>query len=261
MIDSHTHLNDEIFSADREEVIATALKDGINIFLEILSSENDWEKFKIFEKYENFFFAFGIHPHDSPLYSQNTLTKIDRYLKLKRTVGVGETGIDLWYHPENLKEQLGLTEIIMEKAAKFSKPCIFHIRNSKNGQSAYEIMLNFFKERKNIIGKEGIIHSFSGEVDEAKKFVDLGFYIGINATITYPKNEKLRECVKKIPLQKILTETDSPYLPPQRIRGKRNEPSSIKDIVEVISNLKGICFEKTNSVIEENFKKFLNQSF
>ncbi|MGC8867650.1 MAG: TatD family hydrolase [Elusimicrobiales bacterium] len=260
MIDSHTHLTDESFSFDREEVIARCFKSGVNFFLEVLTSPKDWEKFKIFEKYENFYFAFGIHPNDTSICFQKTVEKIDRYLNLKKTVAIGETGIDLWYHPQSFKDQLKLTEIMMDKALKFSKPCIFHIRNSKTNNSAYKIVLEFLKQRRNMINKQGIIHSFSGEVEEAKSLIDLGFYIGVNATITYPRNEKLRKVVKKIPLETILTETDSPYLPPQRIRGKRNEPSSVEDVIAAISDIKAVQSEKVSEIIEKNFLRFLSQS-
>lgn len=260
MIDSHTHLSDKQFEQDRYTVIKKSKEYGIKNFIEVFTSKDEWDLYSLFENDKDFYFAFGIHPHYSNTTKIEEIEKLQLYLKKDRTVAVGETGVDLWYHPENLEKQLELFEISVELAKKNNKPIILHIRNSKNGESAYKISLDFISQRKNKLIKRGIVHSFSGSIEEAKKFIELGFFIGINATITYPNNQKLRDIVKNLDLNHILTETDAPYLPPQRIRGKRNDPSSIKDITQTISLIKNIRIEKIEEIIDSNFYQFLNQS-
>lgn len=260
MIDSHTHLSDEKFDSDRDEIISESLKIGVKKFTEILCCEKEWEKVNLFKKYSCFYFVFGIHPHDADIWNDNSFKKINEYLKHPACIGIGETGIDLWYYPERLRNQIELMEKFIEKSKEHSKPLIFHIRNSKKSDSAYRIVLDIIKSKKNEIKTPSIVHSFSGEFNEAKEFIENGFFIGINATITYPGNRKIFETVKNIPLDMILTETDSPYLPPQRIRGKRNDPRSVKDIINAISEIKKISPYEVERIIDENFERFVNQS-
>lgn len=260
MIDSHTHLSDERFNSDRDDVILKSIDCGIKKFLEVLTTPEEWQKWTLFEKYNEFYFAFGIHPHNADQYQEKDIIKLINYLSFKNCVAVGETGIDLWYHPEKLSKQLILLETIIEIAYKNSKPLIFHIRNPKQNVSAYKIVYEFINTRKKMITKRGIIHSFSGMPEEAKKFIELGFFIGINATVTYPKNNNLLDTLKKISIEDILTETDSPYLPPQTMRGMRNDPRSINYIIKTISEIKNIKINLVEDTIDLNFSRFLNQS-
>ena len=253
MIDSHLHLSDERFNIDRDRVIENSINNGVKIFLEVLCSQKDWNKISLFKKYsKNFYFSVGIHPHYFRSYTDDDIKKLERLIKDdERIIGVGEIGVDLWYYPDSLKEQTELMLKQIEVANRNNKILVFHIRNSKNSTNAYD---EFFNVTKNIIKVKSIIHSFSGNYDNAKKAIDRGFYIGINATITYPKNDSLREIIKKIGPSFIVTETDSPYLPPQRIRGKRNEPSNIKDIIKALSEILKLESFRIEEYIEKNFK-------
>ncbi|MCX7647036.1 MAG: TatD family hydrolase [Elusimicrobiales bacterium] len=257
MIDSHTHLSDEKFDSDRIEIIEKSISMGINIFLEVLCSEKEWDRKKYFDSYpDNFYFSFGIHPHYTDENTLSNLEELKRQFSDPKCVAVGEIGLDLWYYPDKLKDQLGLLENQIYIANELNKPTIFHIRNSKSGNDAYDEFFNFIKGK---IKKRGIIHSFSSGTEDAKKATDMGFLIGVNATITYPKNNDLREAVKLIGLDNIISETDSPYLPPQRIRGKRNDPSSVKDIIQSLSLLTDERTEKIEEKISKNFFDFINQ--
>jgi len=258
MIDSHTHLTDSKFDSDRDKIIEKSISSGIDIFLEILCSKDEWRNFKLVEKYQdNFLFSFGIHPHHTKELSNENLIELEKYLKLEKCVALGEAGLDLWYYPDKLKEQLSLLEPQIELANKLLKPIVFHIRNSKNGNDAYQEFFSFIKGRHK---KQAVIHSFSGTLSDAKKAIDMGFYLGINATLSYPKNNELRETVKFTGTENLLTETDSPYLPPQRIRGNRNDPGSITDIIDLISSITSTDREKVTAETESNFKKlFLNR--
>lgn len=260
MIDTHTHLSDKSFDKDRNFVIEKAKGAGVKKFIEVFTSPNDWQLYNLFEKDDDFYFVFGIHPHYSNTTTSNDMDNLKYYLAKEKVVGIGEAGIDLWYNPQTLNKQLELFEKTIELSKRLNKPLILHLRSSRDGHSAYKVAIDFISQRKNQLSKIGIVHSFSGKFDEAKKFVELGFLIGINATITYPKNQNLREVVNKLDIEHILTETDSPYLPPQRIRGKRNDPTSIIDIIEAISEIKNLPLYDVDKTIELNFLKFLNQS-
>jgi len=257
MIDSHTHLSDEKFDSDRTEVIKKSISLGVNIFLEVLCSEKEWDRKKYFDSYpDNFYFSFGIHPHYTDENTLSNLEKLKRQFSDSKCVAVGEIGLDLWYYPEKLKDQLHLLESQISIANELNKPTIFHIRNSKSGNDAYDEFFNFIKGK---IKKRAIIHSFSSGMEDAKKAADMGFLIGVNATVTYPKNHELRQALKTVGIDNILCETDSPYLPPQRIRGKRNDPSSVKDIIQSLSLLTDERTEKIEEKISKNFFDFINQ--
>ncbi|HOJ85535.1 MAG: TatD family hydrolase [Elusimicrobiales bacterium] len=257
MIDSHTHLSDEKFDSDRTEVIKKSISLGVNIFLEVLCSEKEWDRKKYFDSYpDNFYFSFGIHPHYTDENTLLNLEELKRQFSDPKCVAVGEIGLDLWYYPDKIKDQLSLLENQIYIANELNKPTIFHIRNSKSGNDAYYEFFNFIKGK---IKKRGIIHSFSSGTEDAKKAADMGFLIGVNATITYPKNHELRQALKTVGIDKILCETDSPYLPPQRIRGKRNDPLSVKDIIQSLSLLTDERTEKIEEKISKNFFDFINQ--
>ncbi len=255
MIDSHIHLSDEKFDEDREEVILNSFSKGIIKFVEVLCSSKEWERKNYFEKYkENFYFSLGIHPHYTNEFNEENLKKLAIELKQERVIAVGETGIDLWYYPDKLNEQLELMETQIELANKYNKLLIFHLRNPRKPQ----IKMPFIKGKiKTNFKFSGIIHSFSSDVNDAKKAMELGFFIGINATITYPKNNTLRNVVKYAGINNILIETDSPYLPPQKIRGKRNTPLSIIEIVEKISEITGKEKEIIEKTVTESFESLL----
>jgi TatD DNase family protein len=255
MIDAHTHLSSKNFDTDRDTVIENSIKSGVKEFIEVLCSCSEWQQIRYFEKYyQNFYFSLGIHPHYFKEYSEDNIKELEKLINSKRIIAVGETGIDLWYHPQNLKEQIELMLKQIEIANTNNKILVFHIRNPKNSSIAYD---EFFNVTKDLIKVKSIIHSFSGNYEDAKKALERGFYIGINATITYPKNTELRETIKKTGLTNILTETDSPYLAPQRIRGHRNDPTSIMDIIKVLSEILNKNFKEVEEEIELNFKKLI----
>ncbi|MEF3280363.1 MAG: TatD family hydrolase [Elusimicrobiota bacterium] len=263
MIDSHTHLSDEKFNQDRDDVINHCIKSGIKKFIEVLCSKDEWGKISLFDKYkENFFFSFGIHPHYTEQSTDEDFKKLEEYITTKRCVAIGETGIDLWYYPDKLKEQLNLLEKQIEISNKTKKPLIFHIRNPKGSDRAYSSFFDFIPGKINNGNYiPAVIHSFSGEINDARKAIDMGFLIGINATITYPKNQSLREIIKNFGINSSIVETDCPYLPPQRIRGKRNDPTSIIEIISAISEITKMKYEDVEDKINSNFNLFLSKNY
>ncbi|MFH1540898.1 MAG: TatD family hydrolase [Elusimicrobiota bacterium] len=249
MIDTHCHLLDSSFDSDRKEVIERVFSSGVTKLIEISIEPNLWQSsLDLCKQYKNIFCSIGFHPNDADKY-----VDFLHLLNDEKVVAIGECGLDYYRNNTDKKIQIAVFEKQLEIAVKFKKPVIIHCRSglSAIGQSEEDVF-NILSHQKNITG---VIHCFSSTIEFAEKFLQLGFYIGIDGPITYPNAKTLREVVKKIPLEKILLETDSPYLPPQNFRGKRNEPSYIKYIAEKIAEIKNLPIFEISKITDENAKK------
>ncbi|HAM39581.1 MAG: hypothetical protein A2474_03180 [Elusimicrobia bacterium RIFOXYC2_FULL_34_12] len=241
MIDTHCHLLDESYNNDRREVIERAFAEGITKIIEISVEPSLWQNsVELCKKYSNIFCSFGIHPHDAERY-----TDYIHLISDEKVVAVGECGLD--YHRDSFdkKIQAEIFEKQLEIAKKFNKPVIVHSREAE--EDSYNI-LSRYKDLK------GVIHCFSSTPGYAEKFLSLGFYLGIDCPVTYPKADNLKKVVKQVPIERILLETDAPYLPPQKFRGKRNEPSYIKYIAEEIAKIKNIPIDAVSEITDNNAK-------
>ncbi len=234
LIDSHTHTNLEQFKDDYDEVIKRALDEDvwmINIGVDMLSSQN---AVKIAHEYnEGVYAACGLHPNDvSDSFDFNLLKKI---ASDKKVVGIGETGLD-YFKTEDEEKKIKQIDFLMkhiEIAKELKKPIIIHCRD------AHEDAIKVLKA--NIKGVCGVIHFFTGTMEQAKKYIDLGFYLSFAGVITFTKDYD--EIVKWVPIDRILVETDAPFVSPVPNRGKRNEPSYVKFTAEKLAELKGVTFE------------------
>lgn len=235
-IDTHCHILDSSFNKDRETIISNSLNKNVKKLIEIGCEVQDWQSVISFaEQKNNVFCAIGLHPHDAKLISKENLLKLEELCGSKKVVGIGETGLDYYYEnsPRNLQKDSFIEHLKI--SYKLRKPVIIHCRN------AYTDLINILKsEHKNCNFFSGVVHCFSGNLQEAKEIISLGFYLGIDGPVTYPNARLLRSIVQEMPLEKILLETDSPYLPPQIYRGKRNEPSHLVFIAEEIAKIKKV---------------------
>jgi len=238
LIDTHTHLNDARFDADRAETIKRAKAAGVSNIIEIACDPQKWdEALKLSAANRGIYCSLGIHPQEAKQCTPELFEQLEQLLKNPSVIALGETGFD--YHYENSSRNTQKEVFIkhIELSIKIGKPLVIHCRPSSSaGKDAYDDLIQILKERP----CRGVIHCFSGSVAEAVELAAIGYYLGIDGPITYPKSEILREVVKQIPLDRLLTETDSPYLPPQGFRGKRNEPSYIEHIAKEIARIKGI---------------------
>jgi TatD DNase family protein len=242
MIDTHCHLLDSSFDKDRKEVIERAFSEGISGIIDINVEPSSWESsLKLCEKYENIFCTIGIHPNDADKY-----TDFSNLLNNKKVIAVGECGLDYYRDYVSKDIQIKVFEKQLEIAISLNKPVVIHCRQAE------EDVYNILSKYKGVVG---VIHCFSSSVEYAEKFLQIGFYLGIDGPVTYPKADVLREIVKKVPIDKILLETDSPYLPPQKFRGKRNEPLYIKFVAEEIARIKEIPVDSVTKTTDENAKK------
>ncbi len=248
MIDTHAHLDFPQFNNDREKVIEQAFSSGlealINIGVDLESSE---KSINLAEKYKNIYATVGFHPHDASKLNQGTLNELEKLASHPKVVAIGEIGLDFYRNlsPENVQIRAFKEQI--ELAKKLKLPIVVHVRN------AYKKALEILKT--DAIGLKGVLHCFSGDENEAKQALSLGFYLSFNGTLTY-KNSRAAELVKKIPLSSILTETDCPYLTPEPMRGKRNEPKLVRLVIEkVVQVSSSHTFREIDEIFTQNAKK------
>lgn len=243
----------ESFEKDRKEVIERSLQEGLVYMLTVGTEERYFQKvIEILDKYPSIYGAIGIHPHNSKDYNDKLSEIINRYLKHRKVVAYGEIGLDFFrnYSPRNYQIKAFTEQIELAKEAKL--PIIIHSRN------AQEETLKILQEAN--IGS-GVIHCYSYDLDTAKKVLDMGLCISIPGTITYNNTQQLTEIVKYVPTDRILAETDAPFLTPHPYRGKRNEPSFVKLIVERIARIKNEDVEELAMTILDNFSRlFLKNS-
>ena len=249
IIDSHCHLNYEPMSSSLKETINRANKDGVKYLLTISTEDKSFNKIlEIVSNYKCVFGSYGIHPHEAKnhklIKSNDILKKIKNN---KKIIGVGETGLDFYYNYSEKNDQIkSFEEHII--AAQISKlPIIVHTRNAEI--ETLEILKKHYLKKEFKI----LIHCFTGSKDFAFKLLDLGAYISASGVVTFKNSQNLANTFKIIPNERILVETDSPYLAPVPLRGKPNEPSYIIHTVQFLSKLKKISFDDFSNLTSTNF--------
>jgi TatD DNase family protein len=248
IIDTHCHLNTTEFDTDLHDVITRANSNGVEKIICIgMYKEANLKALDIIKRYDQVYATIGIHPsYVNESYDETLLTE---QLKNKKVVAIGEIGIDLYWVKDNLDLQIELFKKQLDLSLKLNLPVIIHLRNS--AQEIYDVL-------KTYQGLKGVMHCFSEDIFWAQKFMDLGFYIGIGGPVTFKKNLVTKTLVKEIPLDRLLVETDSPYLAPSPHRGKRNEPAYTKLVVEEIAALRGLTSEEIASITTENAHRLFN---
>jgi TatD DNase family protein len=252
LIDTHAHLQFKAYDDDRDKVVARSSKGlaaVVNVGAKIDSSE---EAVRLAKKIPNFYAAVGIHPHHADEWQKDWIKKLEELAKEPKVVAIGEIGLDNHKYEGSPKPNLAKqTKLLLEQielAKKLDLPVIFHCRD------AYDELYEVIKPYKKL---EGLAHCFMGTSEQVKKFLNLGLYISFSGNITYKRNEYIREAAKIVPLNRMLVETDAPYLPPEPHRGKRNEPVYVKIVAETVARVKSENFEKTVETIHKNSIKLL----
>ena len=255
IIDSHCHLNFPQFKNKLDEIINRALDKGVSKMLTISTKLNDISKIEgISNSYSNVYNSVGIHPHECKNYKDLCLEDLLKYTKNPKCIGIGESGLDFFYENSSKELQIKLFKIHIEAARKSSLPLIVHTRDADN--KTIEILQNEMK--KGVFS--GLIHCFSTSRELAEKAIDLGFYISISGIITFNKSNELRNIVKELPLNRLLVETDAPYLAPEPFRGKCNEPSYVLETAKYIANLLNLSCEEFCNKTTENFYRLFSKS-
>lgn len=242
MIDTHVHLNDDHFEHIIDETIKRAHENGINKMIIVgYDKKTSLKAVKIAHEYDNIYASVGLHPSEVSK-DNSDLDWLIELLNDDKVIAIGEIGLD--YHWDTSNKDLQKKYFIMQIniANEYKMPIIIHNRD------ACKDTLEIVKKYANI---KGIMHCFSGSIEIAHKYMKLGFLLGIGGVVTF-KNSNLREVVKEIPLDYMVSETDSPYLAPTPYRGKPNEPKNIRLIIEEISHIKNVTIEEIEKRMEEN---------
>ena len=250
MIDTHTHLYSEQFDEDRKEVIERAVNKGISKFyLPAIDSETHEKMLDLETAYTGKMFAMmGLHPSSvKPETWENELKIVENYLNQRSFVAIGEIGIDLYWDKSTLDIQVKAFELQIDWAIERDLPIVIHTRESFD--EVFEVL-----ERKKHPKLRGIFHCFSGNLEQAKHAIGLNFILGIGGVVTF-KNGKIDQFLHEIPLEKIVLETDSPYLAPVPHRGKRNESSFLELIAGTLVDIYGVDFAEIDRITTENAEK------
>ncbi|MCP3659811.1 MAG: TatD family hydrolase [Bacteroidetes bacterium] len=251
LIDTHAHIYDERFDKDYKSVIERSLKVGVKkIYMPSINLDLIPKLLSRSKEYPNICFPMiGIHPCDIKENFKDQLQKMEHYFLNHKFCAVGEIGLDLYWEQKFIKHQIEAFEIQLKWAEKYDLPIVIHSRN------AFDQTINILKKFKNKF--KGIVHCFDGNYEQAKQIIDLGMYLGIGGIVTF-KNSELSNTIRRIDLENIVLETDSPYLAPTPYRGKRNEPSYVFEIAKFISKLKNVSIEKVAEITTKNAENIFN---
>ena len=248
MIDTHAHLDFPQYDKDRDKVIEDAVSSGIQSIINIgVDLDSSLKSIKLAERYKNIYATVGFHPHDASKLSSENLKELEKLASHPKVVAVGEIGLDFYRNLSPRELQIKAFKQQLELAKNHNLPIVVHIRDAY--KDALEILSNHGR------GLKGVLHCFSGSEAQAKESLKSGYYLSFNGTLTY-KNSRSAELVKKIPLSSILVETDCPYLTPEPLRGKRNEPKLVRIVTEKIVGLSPAhTFKEIDQIFTENAKK------
>jgi TatD DNase family protein len=252
MIDSHCHLDHEPMFSEIKEVLKRSKEVGITKLLTISTTTESFDKILKLIKIDPIIFGtFGIHPHESSTNIVSKETIIENTKKNKKIIGVGETGLDFFYNHSDKEKQISSFKTHIEAAIELNIPIVVHSRNAE--EETFKI-LNTYKDKNPKI----LMHCFTGSEDFAKKLISLNAFFSASGIITFNNSTELQNTFKAIPNNKILIETDSPYLAPIPMRGRKNEPSFIKHTAKKLAELKLLSLEKIQSITSHNFNKLFN---
>ena len=252
MIDSHCHLDHEPLFENIDNIIKRSKEIGIQKLLTISTTFESFDKIKdIVNKDPMIYGTFGIHPHEteSDLVSKETLVKTVK--KSKKIIGIGESGLDFFYSHSNKERQIESFKAHIEASIELKMPIIIHSRNAED--KTFDI-LSSYKNK----GLKILMHCFTGSYSFSKKLLSLDAFFSASGIITFKNSIDLQNTFKKIPTNKLLVETDSPFLAPVPMRGKKNEPSYIKYTLEKLSTIKMISSEELGAITTNNFNKLFN---
>lgn len=254
LFDSHAHIDDSRFDSDRLETIERARENGvtgiINIGADMASSARS---IALAQAHKGIYAAVGIHPHDAKAAVDADYDQMAQWVGSEaKVVAIGEIGLDYYYDlsPRDVQQDVFIRHI--DLARQLGKPIIIHDRDAHG-----DVMNIIKKEAKGIIG---VFHCYSGSLEMAKEVLKLGFYVSFAGPVTFAKSTKLKEIAAAVPLERLLVETDSPYLTPHPHRGRRNEPAHVRLVAEEIARLRGLSLEAVAEATTNNVKQLFHIS-
>ena len=248
LFDTHCHLNDPAFDEDRPEAVKRMLEAGVTRAVIVGDATNDGSDVTGLLKDHPFLYgAYGLHPHDAQKWQESFAVRIAEVLKKERFVALGEIGLDYHYDfsPREAQKQVFIRQL--ELAHELDIPAVFHIREAHG--DAYDILTSCIRRG---IRVQGVMHCFGGSLESALEYVRMGLYISFSGSLTFKNAPILTRCAVNLPRDRILIETDSPYMAPVPLRGRRNEPAFVAHVCEKLSSLLGLSMEETALTTYQN---------
>lgn len=260
-VDSHAHLEGEQYDSDRELVIARARESGVRTILAIGNGDTPEALacgIRLAEKYDFIYATTGIHPHEATAANDALFEEMERLARRPKVLAWGEIGLDYYYDhsPRDVQQNVFLRQMELAKSAKL--PIVIHCRPSQDSENAWDDCLRMLQEHWAGSGLGGILHCFTGTWPHAKRALDLGFMISFAGNVTFPKAQGIRDAAEAVPLDRMLIETDSPFLAPVPHRGKRNEPAFVKETARQLGELRGVSAEEIGLLTANNFYRFFS---
>lgn len=252
LIDTHAHLDFSEFDKDRNEVIAKAWDSGISYIVNIGADlESSKRSVKLAWEYPFIFATVGIHPHDASSLDKSTLMELEQLAINDKVMAIGEIGLDYHYDnsPRDIQKEAFIKQI--ELAKELSLPIVIH--NREADKDILDILKEYYND-----GNGGILHCFGSDLEMARECLDLGLYLAFGGVTTFKNSGELPVVLKEVPLDKILLETDSPYLTPVPFRGNRNEPKFVRQVAEKIAEIKEISLIEVAETTTKNAIKVYN---
>ena len=250
-IDTHAHLTFPEYQIDLPEVIKRAQEANLEAIIDIALDDGAIKRsLRMAEEYPGFVYtAAGLHPHDASEWTDDIPHKIRELAEKKKIVAIGEMGLDFHYELSPIEKQKEVFRKFLQLSQELDLPAVIHSRDASK-----DTMLIIHEENKGKL--KGVLHCFSGDMDLAKEALNIGLLISFTGNITFPKADKIRNAAKEIPLDRIMIETDCPFLAPQTYRGKRNEPAYVVKVAEQIAEVKSISVEEAAEQTTKNAKRF-----
>ncbi len=265
MIDSHAHLDSSRYDEDRTALLGRAFEAGVRGILSIGIGDGPAEMHQALEIAREYaelpntpriWATAGVHPHEASLCDDEACSKLDSLLQQPEILACGEIGLDYFYDHSPRDIQKAVFTRQMEIAAARHKPIVIHCRPSNDSTNAWDDTLTMLRDEWARTGLGGILHCFTGELRHAQEAIDLGFLISFAGNITFPKAEPIRDAAVALPLDRMLIETDAPFLAPLPNRGKRNEPAWVKEVAMKIAEIRGLDPEEVATRTTSNFSTF-----
>lgn len=248
LVDTHCHLDFERFEADRDQVVKRALAAGVTrIVVPALDLENCQAVLKLAERYREVYAAVGVHPNSSSGWDDAWIEQLSEWARHKKVVAIGEIGLDFHWDKSPRDVQLRAFDRQLALAAELDLPVIVH-----NREADADVLSALEKSAQSQRERPGILHSFSSGWEVARRAMDLGYYLGFTGPITYKNADELRDVVARAPMDRILVETDAPFLTPQVHRGSRNEPAYVVHVAEEIATVRETSLKIVEAMTTEN---------
>lgn len=258
-VDSHAHLDGPKYADDRGEVLFRAQAAGVEAMVAIGNGDgpDDFDcGLKLARGHDWMWATVGIHPHEARLASEQAYARMESIAREPKVIAVGEMGLDYFYDHSPRETQREVFARQMEVARAVKKPIVIHNRPSEQSENAWQELFELLERHWRSSGLGGVLHCFTGTVEHMRRALEMGFLISFAGNVSYPKAVTIRESAKEAPLERMLIETDSPYLAPVPYRGKRNEPAYVVETARALAELRGVTPEEIGRATTENFYSF-----